>query len=121
MNIVIVNRWEDEFANYKATVNHKLNLVNLSERYTQMKYKIDDNLYSKMCSEIEDPMFRVWLQLLFTYNAYLRDMDNKFIDKCFHSIPECDLKIAAIEFFQRKGVQLKLSDKEKKFFARYNL
>lgn len=66
-------------------------------------------------------MFSVWMRLLFVYNAYLQGKDSEELNRYFQNIPECDLKISALEFFYRKGIELNLTVKERKFFERYSL
>ncbi len=83
--------------------------------------QVNDELYTKICTEITDPMFSVWMRLLFVYNAYLQGKDSEELNRYFQNIPECDLKISALEFFYRKGIELNLTVKERKFFERYSL
>lgn len=87
----------------------------------KMRKNVDSKLYSRLNAEIKDPLFKVWLQLLFIYNAYLQGRDEKVIDGYMKNVIQCDFKVSAHEFFKRKGMNLTLDDKERAIFEALKL
>lgn len=73
-------------------------------------------------NEFDDPLFKNCLQMIKIYNRSLNGATNEEVQRLVKELPSNDFKIAAIEYFARKGLAYKemlTGDREMKFFKYY--